>query len=1141
MKKTQLKDALRNIWKQKISFLSIAVIAALGVTMFLGINYSAAAIKRNASAYYNGKNYRDIELISTLLISEKDLDAIRNTEGVVDVEGIFYTSAKVTNGGSSKDASVISATSRIGLPDVLEGRMPETLGECAVEKRLAESMGWNIGDRISLENAKGGTAEYLTLREHVITGMVIHPDHICTSVPEPLYVIVPAEAFFSEYLDGCFMRAEIVADKPADSIRFNKDYRAAADAVLDRIESQADGRTAQREADARAHAQGLIDKGRLKLDEAKAQLEDGERQLAEGRAAFEDGEKKLADAEKQLADARKELDDAKAQLETGKAELDEAKAQLDEAKAQLEEARAQLDEAEAQLAQGKEELENGWRTLEGIKAVIRNAIRSSVESAYGGDTSGIIHWAKILRPNVDSAAATAMEFRITDEIKLDLNVSINEIIRRFIYSELMPEEVLHAAFENLGGTGEYDANRARELLYSYAIRIAGEYLGSYNALVSACRQWDEGHAKYLSGREQYLEGLAQYEEGLAQYEDGEAQYLDGLGKYNEALEAYNDGEEKYAKGLEDLASGREELEANRLKLEEGERELEKGRAAYEDGEKQLADAIASLEQLGPCKWILLDVFGNASFVQLGASAGNLEGLETTFSLLFVVVGALVIYATISKMIDEQKNLVGTTKALGFFNREIFRKYLFFGVSAVLLGAVAGMLAAYLAIESFVLKSYNIYFTLNITQSAITFLPTAAVFLTSVLLAAAAIWFACSRLLKMPAVKLMQQAAPEGKKTSGSGRRALSLYSRLILLNMKTDIKRVLVTIVSVAGCCSLVVIGFTLRNGVARAIEHQYEDVVLYDGMVSFDLEADGAARENVKEVLDESGAEYCFVTNTVVTVRIKELEAEDLYCGSIEEMGDFIKLCDVKTGEPLEPSNDGLYIGKRFAEVYGLKAGDRIELTVNGTSTAGVTVVGIFNNYMNRYMFMSRECFDSMYGFTPRYNAALVRFGGTDRDAAIEKLGSVKGFVKYTPSDEYRPLFKSATQVLDALVALFIFMAAVMAGVVLMNLTNIYIMQKKRELTIMRVNGFTVGETIGYVLRETVVTTALGIILGIALGSLLGYSITRALEQPNIQFHRGVCITAWLIGAALTLLFTAIVNFIALRKVKKLKLTDAA
>ena len=133
MKKTQLKDALRNIWKQKVSFLSIIVIALLGVTAFLGIGYSASALRKNASAAYNRQNYRDIEVISTRLLTAEDLDCIRALDGVKDVEPVWQTAANAFIGNEKQVINIITATERINLVSTIEGRMPKDASECAIE------------------------------------------------------------------------------------------------------------------------------------------------------------------------------------------------------------------------------------------------------------------------------------------------------------------------------------------------------------------------------------------------------------------------------------------------------------------------------------------------------------------------------------------------------------------------------------------------------------------------------------------------------------------------------------------------------------------------------------------------------------------------------------------------------------------------------------------------------------------------------------------------------------------------------------------------------------------------------------------------------------------------------------------------
>ena len=844
MKRTQRKDAWRNIRKQGVSFASIIVIALLGVAAFLSISYSAEAMKVNGSAAYDALHFRDLEVVSTLLLTEDDLECLRNTEGVSDVEPLWQTGANAYINGQREGAAVITVTERLNRPILVEGRLPETLTECAVEKRLAEKAGWHLGDTVEWLEMTESTGQYfLAVDALTITGIVEHPDHVNLNVPDVLYILVYRDAFDHEAMKNCCMKALIEVDTPAGMDRFSAGYQAAVQAVRERIEALASTRAPLRDNQVRQQAYG------------------------------------------------------------------------------------ELDEAETNYA------------------------------AYLEETSAS--------------------------------------------GESAPEEI------------------------------------------------DEFWAFF---------------------------------------------------------------------------------------EQIISDQRREVDEMAPCRWIVLDSRGNTSFVQLNTSSKNLASLQMTFSMLFVVIGALVIYATVSKMVDEQRTLVGVTKALGFFNREVFAKYLLFGLLATVLGTFLGILLARFWIEGFVLNGYNIYFTIDLRQPRMFLKPTLIVILGGVFLAVAAVTFACLRLVRMPAIRLMQAPVPKGRnKTVRTQKHVLSLYSRLVLLNIRTDIKRVLVTVVSVAGCCTLVVIGFTLKYSIDKCMEKQYTEVVQYDGRIRVDYAGD------VEEELISSGVEYVPLYDGNVTFRIRDVDMGELLCGDIAAIETMFRLNDWQTGEPLAPTDEGIYIQRRLAEIYDLTVGSEFEMTLNGTQTITVRVAGVFENYLGRTMAMSPGYYEALCGETPQSNAFFVRFGDVDREALLSELDETLGFVEHTPADEGKAMFKAATSVINAVVALFIFMAAVMAGVVLLNLTNIYILQKKRELTVMRINGFTTKEVIAYVTRETVITTILGIILGLIFGSAIGYRIVRALEQSFYRLERSICFSGWLYAAIMTVFFTVIVNIIALRKVKDLKLTDVA
>lgn len=1004
MKHTQIKDTLRNIKKQKVSYLSIIVIALLGVTTFLGIDFSATSMLVNGSDHYNSVNFRDVEVASTLLLSPKDIQDIKNVEGVADAEGYYFTEAKAFRGSERYSVDVVSATERINRIETVSGNLPQAADECAVEKILAEKSGWTVGDKIELVGGDGGNARFVKERTFTITAVVNHPDNVSSILPTDPYIVVPPAAFDSEALEGCFMKAAVTLEKPEGIYRYSDEYKTMAGDAVRRIEEIAASCSSRRENEI---------------------IESHAPELAEG-------EKKLSDAEKKLENAKKELEE------------------------------------------GREKLVSGFEQLEDAKAKVRETLIAGSEKYFGSKITEIFRFSEKRTADVDDPDETAMYLDVTDNFKLNLDRTFSGVVQELIGSESFRDYVVGTLEKESQKFGTaVDRSRAETAFGLIVTKFVDEIKNreaDFTKLSDACREWDNGHKKYLDGRAEYESGLVEYEKGKADYEA----------------------------------------------------------------------ACEKLDIKGTCKWVVLDAGGNAGYVQINTGSTNLGNLKNSFSLMFVIVGALVIIATVGKMIDEQRKLVGTTKALGFFNREVFAKYAVFGVSATFIGTVLGILLARFFVSRFIVGAVAKFYVFDMYKTRLNIGITAAVTAVGIVMAFASVYFACSKLLHSTAINLLQTKVP-GKKGYGGGRKVLSLYSRLIILNMRMDLKRVIVTIVSVAGCCALVIIGFTLRSALIKAPEIQYGEIIKYDVTVKHSPESGAEENGKYASAFDSFGAKYLKVYNSGFTYNLNGIQLGELICGDITEINRYQKLADWKTGKDLYPTNEGVIIQRRLAEIYKLEVGSTFDIAVGGTKTGTVRVGGIYENYLGRVMVMSPAYYKTVFGEECPENAYLVKLNGADAkqlDLALREIGGYDGM---TRADSEKYIIESSLSMIDQTLLLFIFMAGVMAGIVLMNLTNMYIMQKKRELTIMRVNGFTVREVIGYVLRETVLTTVLGIVFGIGVGSLVSYAIVRSLEQEFLRFVRGVDCFAWLMGAVLTVVFTVAVNFIALRKVKNLKLTDIA
>ena len=1141
MKQTQRKDALRNILRQKVSYISIIVIAMLAVTAYLGISFSANALYAQADRYYSRMHYRDAEVISTLLVTDDDLAAIRAQKGIADAEGVYTTDGKIEQTAGRQSVSIVSLTERVNTPELTEGRMPASANECLLERELAEQLGLGVGDRIRITGNEQDAPQYLKENEFTITGLALHPDLYGMPVVHVgnRYVLVRSEAFDREALDGGYMKAEVAYARPEGASMFDREYETLAAEEAAQLEAIQAERTAARDREVRDAYETRIAEGQDELDRAKAELDDARRTLDEKTAELHDGEQAIRENEQLLADAKRQLDDAKKQLEDAERELadaekqlEDAKRELDAAKEELDAGKAQLDSAKRRLNKAKTELTETYQTIEDGKQEIRSRLKNAIAKVCGAEFADSIRWAGPSTPNIDDPNTTATNFAIAEGVSIDLSNSPDTIISNGIR-------------RILGGT-EFE-DKAQEVLSELTGSATYQQLNdAYDRIRSGLLKWDEGHKTYLDAKKkyrraesQYNAGLSQYQAGVAEYEAGLLAYEEGRKAYEEGLSAYNENLLKYEEGLTALEDAKKQLEEGRAKLLDGEAQYADGVKQYEDGLKTLADARTQLADLAPCRWVILTADGNAGFLSAKNTAKNVSRIGMTFSLLFILVGALVIYATAGRMIEEQRRLVGTTKSLGFFNREVLTKYLTFGLSATLLGVLLGVLFGYFAIEKIVLVAHQSFYVDGVIPRSFRPIPTLIITMIGAALSGLSVWIACAAMVRAPARELMQERVPPARKTRSGVKTGLPLYTRLILRNAVSDKKRVLITVVSIAGCCTLLMIGFTMYHGITTAITRQFDDIMRYEQEIRFDPSVSATAKDEIKAVLDERNLQSAEVLSQNLMVSTgTEKELLHILTGRPEELLRFYDLRDAETGEPIVPDGQGLLIHKRYAEKNRLKAGDAITIYDAGMAPHATTVSGVYNSYFSRDMFLSEDGYRAIIGEEPLYNALWINDTG-DPEALKAALCPIAGYEGIDTLDRMRDSANNVAKILTLITGVLIVCAGLMAYFILLNLTGMYLVQKKRELTIMRINGFTTKEVIRYVSREMLFTSALGILLGVGVGMLFGYVVLRLLEQTHIQFVRSVSWVAVLLSAALTAVFSACINAIALRNVRNLKLTD--
>ncbi len=236
MKKTQRKDSIRNIKKQLVSWLSIIVISSFAVTAYLGLTYSAFGLADAGKTLYNSANFRDIQITSNCLLSEEDLQTIKNIDGIKDVEGFLRAYAKISTADDTKSVIVSSLPEKIGLPSLVAGSLPTSKDECIIEKYLAEKLELNVGDNITLTDSYDEQPQELDIDEFRISGIFIHPEHSSFDLDETYCVLVHNDAFDLSRFDDCYAMADITFEKPEYHTLFDQEYFDLSKKYEDKLE-----------------------------------------------------------------------------------------------------------------------------------------------------------------------------------------------------------------------------------------------------------------------------------------------------------------------------------------------------------------------------------------------------------------------------------------------------------------------------------------------------------------------------------------------------------------------------------------------------------------------------------------------------------------------------------------------------------------------------------------------------------------------------------------------------------------------------------------------------------------------------------------------------------------------------------------
>ena len=315
-----------------------------------------------------------------------------------------------------------------------------------------------------------------------------------------------------------------------------------------------------------------------------------------------------------------------------------------------------------------------------------------------------------------------------------------------------------------------------------------------------------------------------------------------------------------------------------------------------------------------------------------------------------------------------------------------------------------------------------------------------------------------------------------------------------------------------------------------------------YEAEVIYDTDANENVVSEIEAVLDADALPHVNLRRQDTVYEMNgELSATTLIVAEDGALDGYYTLRSIDSGAPVPLPESGALVPRRFSEHYRVGSGDSFTVFDAAMNRRDLKIAGVFENYYGQIFFLTPQSYEEVFGTAPENNCFFVRTGGLSLNELQKKLDGVEGVVSVNDAAAERTMIEQFTSGLNFVVYLMLFIAAMMSCFIVANFTMTFIQRKTAELTIMRINGFTAGECIRYVAVDLVVTTVLGTLLGLGVGGVMGQRILRVTETPYIQMIREPRLESFLFAALFTFVFSLLTNGYALRRIRKLKLTDLA
>ena len=1132
MRKVLLKDAIKQIVKTNKRFISILLMAFLGVGFFAGVRASSPDMKKTIDKYMDTHNVYDINIVSTLGLTDNDLKEISKVEGVEKVYGIYTEDVFLNLEDEEIIVKAIGFKNDINKVELVEGNLPENEDECVIEYNMKDFHGVNIGDYIEIkENLEDDEDSSFKNTKLKVVGTVKSPIYISRergitplgSGKISYYLYLNTENITSDV----YTEIDIWAKDSKQLETISDKYDELIASVEKNLEKIKDERQIARHDELVEDATRKLDDAQKEFDEEKA---DAEAKIADAEKEIEDGKKEIKNAEQKIKDAEKELKEGR---ETANSEFAKADVQIKNAEAELAQASQQITDSVIFLEGQKEEAEKG---KEQIKAGI-NTLDTTIKDLEENKSlvSSVLSGLEQVNSTINSVNSAIIgleeEFKnLTGEQAIQVQEKINELKNQLNY-----------------------LNTQKSELESYG--LTQENLNNINIGIEECKIQKSELEKQLKTIDSELENAeAQIVSGQNQIQEGrnklETSKVELANKIAETNKKFEDANREIQKGKTELAEAKKDLEDGEKELAEKKKEFE---SEIANAEKKLIDAREKVNDIENAKWYIFNRYDNSGFNSYAQDAKNVEKLGEAFPIVFFIIATLISLTTMSRMVEEKRVEIGTLKALGYKKIQIMSKYIIYSLLASVVGGILGAIFGLKFFPTVIITMYQMMY--DLTEIIVEFnwyFAGIGVGIMTVCIVGATIYTANKELIATPAEMMRPKAPRPGKRVLIEKIpffwNKFNFIQKVTLRNMFRYKKRFLMTVVGICGCTALILVGFGLKDSISKIMDYQYVDIYDYDMLIGM---KNTLTNEEMKFLISdlETKTEIEKVIPMYMsaeTAKYNEFEEETqiVVIDNSENLKQVIKLKELKTGKELNLNDQEIIITDKLAQLLDVKVGNKIKIQDSEDNEYELKVGGITEHYISHYIYMTENLYKKIYNKEISQNVLLAKYTESLDESKEMELSELflnnSKIASITLTSNLMKTMNDTLSAMNVVVYILIISAGLLAFIVLYNLSNINISERIRELATIKVLGFYDKEVYNYITREIVLLTIIGIFFGLLLGYVLNSFILGTCEIEILRFKREILLESYIYSSVITIIFTYIVNFITYFSLKKVDMIES-